>query len=80
MEYSTYLKNNSTIHTSLMYRLAINGEDTCDLAVWSRFVRPVLHFRYDIKGSDPIRIIGEEGYSKLQEVVNHHKETIRRNF
>lgn len=63
-----------------MYRLAINSEDISDLTVWSRFVRPVLHFKYDIKGSDPIRIIGEEGYTKLQEVINHHKEIIRRNF
>lgn len=77
LQYTTVLKNHFGISSALIYRMKINGEDAADSIEWSRFNRPLMHFKYQLKTSDPIRIIAYEEIAKVQEVINHHKDTIR---
>ena len=77
LQYTNSLKKEFGISSSLIYRLQINGEDLHDSIEWSRFNRPLLHFNYQLKASDPLRIVAYEEFSKVQDMVNHHKETIR---
>ena len=78
LNYTTTLKNEYNINSSLIYRPQINGDDLHDCTDWSQYSRPILNFKYQLRPSDPVRLIAEEEFVKLQDIVDYHKETIRK--
>ena len=76
LDYNGVIKNFYGISKDLIYRLDVNGEELHDSVEWSRFNRPLLHFNYQLKTSDPVRIMCYEEFAKMQEKVNMHKKSI----
>lgn len=50
------------------------------MTCWSNYSRPILNIEYKIGPSDTIRIIGQDGAEKLNEVVYSHKCKIKTIF
>ena len=78
LNYTTTLKKEYNINSFLIYRLQINGQDLHDCTDWSQYGRPILNFKYQLKPSDPVRLIAQEEFMKLQDIIDYHKETIRK--
>ena len=64
--YTDTLKNIYGVPKDWIHRLDVNGEELHDSVEWSRFNRPLFHFNYQLKTSDPVRIIRYEAIGEMQ--------------
>jgi hypothetical protein len=55
--YTEILKKDYKVDQNLICRVEINSKESLDMTTWSMYARPIFHFSYNLKPSDPVFLV-----------------------